>query len=266
MTRRCTVTAALLVLWACMTTSAVAQRPASTLTASFDPAARLGSSTAIHLGLAIDPRRAPSPVAELRLLYPASLGVTTSGLGLAVCRRVATDFQTVLIHGRGLAGCPRNAVMGYGTARAEVRFVGAATYPEIGRITVLSGPVTDGQLGLVAYVDGHHPFGAKLAYAGRVLSAPAPFGGALAIRLPAIPEIHGIATVALVELQLAIGSDDITYHERVNGKTIAYTPEGILLPDRCPRGGFRFSARLAFQDGSAARADAIAPCPAQRRR
>jgi hypothetical protein len=192
---------------------------------------------------------------EIRVLYPASLGVTTSGLGLAACRRPASDFEQVMIPGIGLAGCPRNAVMGYGTARGEVR-LGTLTIPETASLTVLAGPVQRGLLGLVAYVDGRHPFGVKLAFAGQVQSAPAPFGGTLSIRLPPVPNEFD-AVVALIRLRLTLGSHDIKYYDR----GVAYRPDGILVPDQCPRGGFRFRARLSFQDGSRTVANATVPCP-----
>lgn len=241
--------------------AAVPGRPAR-LTAAFERGARLGTPAALRIALHVDPRRAPSPVAELTLLYPASLGVTTSGLGLAACRRPASDFESVFIDGYGLAGCSPNAVLGRGTVRAQVRIDGRAI-PELGYITVLTGPVQRGRLGLVAYVDGWRPFGAKLAYGGEVLSAAAPFGGALWMRLPPIPNRFG-AVVALVRLSLAIGSRDITYYRRQGGRRVAYSPGGVMLPDRCPRGGFRFSARLRFEDGTRATATTTVRCPRPR--
>lgn len=261
MTRRRAITALSLVLALCagVPAAASAARSPAQLAVGFDADARLGSPTALRLGLAVDPRHAPSAVTEIRLRFPASLGLATSGLGLAECRRSALEFEEVLIEGRGLAGCPGNAVMGYGSARAEVR-IGTLAIPEYARITLLSGPVVDGLTGLVALVDGRRPFGGKLAYAGRLLPARAPFGGELSLAIPPVPNKLD-AIVALLSLEFAIGSREIVYRERVRGRTVAYRPDGIMLPQRCPRGGFRFQLRLAFADGSDASAGAVARCP-----
>jgi hypothetical protein len=230
------------------------------LTAGFDRGARLGGSTALQLGLRIDTRRAPAPVTELRLLYPKGLGLASSGLGLAACVRPASDFEQVLIGSSlGLAGCSPNAVLGYGTAIAHVQ-LGPQTIPEYATLSVLAGPFQAGSLSLVVFVDGDHPFGAKLAYAGSVSPPSGRFGGALAVRIPAIPSIADIATVSLADLQLSIGSRAITYYAHVATRTGAYHPDGIGLPTRCPAHGFRFRARLTFQDRSHAGADTIVPC------
>jgi hypothetical protein len=230
------------------------------LTAAFDRDARLGASTALLLGVRVDTRLIPSPVSEVQLRYPASLGITTSGLGLDACRRRPRDFAGVVISGTGLAGCPRNSVMARGTVAGEIR-LGTRTIPEVGTVAVLAGPLQQGRLGLVTLVEGWNPIGALLAYRGSVVPAPAPYGGALALSVVQIPPAYG-ATIALSDLSLAIGSPDIVYHDRVGGRTVAYRPEGIALPARCPRRGFRFQAALTFQDGTQTTAAAAVPCPA----
>ena len=254
------VAAALIALGGIWPAATLAAKPVR-LTAAFDRGARLGSSSAMYAELAIDSRRLSSPVTEVRVLYPKGLGLVASGLGLAACTRPASDFQQVLISGSGLGGCSPNAVLGYGSARAEVRLGDGQVIPESASLTVLSGPIEQGALGLVVFVDGEHPFGAHLAYAGEVRSGGGRFGGALDFHVPAIPSIADLATVALVNLRLAIGSHAITYYEHVGDSTTAYHPEGIALPGRCPRRGLRFRAQLTFQDGGRAAAETAVRCP-----
>jgi hypothetical protein len=231
------------------------------LTAAFDRTAPLGSSSAMRVELRIDPRRARSPVTELRLLYPDGLGLISSGLGLASCRLLPSDFQRVLIGARGLGGCSPNAVLGYGSARAEVRLLAGQVIPESASLTLLIGPIADGRIELVAYVDGEHPFGAKLAYAGEIEAPSGRYGGGLVFHIPAIPAIADLATVALVRLRLTVGSRAITYYEHPRRRTGAYHPDGVTLPLRCPRRGFPFRARLTFADGGHATTTATARCP-----
>jgi hypothetical protein len=260
MSRRSALAAALVALAATWPAAAAPAAGPARLTAGFDPGARLGGSTALHLALRIDPRRAHSPVTEVQLLYPKGLGIVSSGLGLASCVRPASDFQQVLIGSDfGLEGCSPNAVLGYGTAIANVQ-LGPQTIPEYATLTVLAGAFQHGALGLVVFVDGDHPFGAKLAYAGDVGPPSGPFGGALAVRIPAIPSIADLATVSLVDLRLSIGSHAITYYAHVAKRTGAYHPDGIQLPSRCPADGFRFRAKVTFQDGSHAATDTTVRC------
>lgn len=232
------------------------------ITATFDADATLGRSTAVELALQLDPTRVTtaSPT-EVRLAYPRSLGVVSSGLGIATCTRPASDFAKVLITGSRLGGCPPNSVMGYGTALAIIRLRDGQVIPEYAGVTLLSGPIADGRLGLVVYIDGQRPFGGKLAFAGEVRGAGGPYGGAITVRMPSIPGIEETATVSLVDLRIAIGSDQIRYWEHSHGQLLPYRPEGIVLPARCPRAGFPFRAEVIFADGSRHVARSNTPCP-----
>lgn len=255
---RARLVAALLTLVATGSPAATAASGPVELTAAFERGARLNAATVVHAELRVDTRRVRSPATEIRVFYPAGVGVLSSGLGLASCRRDEADFAAVVIGGPRLGGCPPNAVIAYGEARADVRLSDGQVIPEYATVAVLSGEIDADRIGLVVFVNGLRPFAAKLAYAGELRAATGPFGGALVARLPAIPALEGVATVALVNLRLAIGSRRIVYRTRSGQR---YRPEGVILPASCPRGGFRFRAQLAFEDGGRAAADTAVPCP-----
>jgi hypothetical protein len=232
------------------------------VSATFDRGATLGGSTALAVTLRLDPRHLPTtPLTDVRFEYPGSLGLVSSGLGLATCTRPASDFAQVLIDGSRLDGCPPNAVMGYGTALAVVRLSTGQAIPEYATVTLLSGPIEDGKLKLVVFIDGQRPFGAKLAFQGEVSDAPSPYGGALDVRMPEVPGLEDVATVSLLELRLVIGSHAIRYYEHRGGAMVAYHPDGIALPQRCPSGAFRFRAAVGFADGTRRSARSRTPCP-----
>jgi len=259
MLRAGAVAVALAILASC--SPAAAARPVE-LTAAFDHGATLGAATALHAELRVDPRRPPAT--EVRVYWPASIGVLSSGLGLAACRRPASDFARILIEGPRFGGCPQNAVMAYGAATANVRLSDGQTIPEYATVAVLSGAIVNGSYGLVVFVTGQHPFGGQLAYAGELRPASGSFGGAFVARLPAIPSLAGIATVALTDMRLAIGSHAIVYRTRSGER---YRPEGVALPERCPRRGFRFRAEVAFEGGGVRKtAETVVPCPPARLR
>ncbi len=263
--RRRAVRAALLALWtggalAAATGPACAAGPIR-LAVAFDRDATLGAATALDVTLQIDPDLTGAPPNQVRFAYPRSLGVVSSGLGLAACTRPEVDFAKVLITAAGLGGCSPNAVMAIGTARALVVLTDGQVIPEYATVTLLSGALAHGRLGLVVYVDGQHPFGAKLAFAGDVRGARRPYGGELTVRMPSIPGLEDLATIHLAELRLTIGSKAIRYYERRGGRRVAYRPEGVVLPTACPARGFRFRVRVGFADGIHRSVTSVAPCP-----
>lgn len=235
------------------------------LRASFAPGARLGTESPIRLGLRVDTRRAPAAVREVRLRFPASLGLATSGLGAASCRRTDAELTAVLIDGFGLAGCSPNAVMGRGSARAEVRFgpgpaSGPEKIPELAAVTMLAAPFVGDRFGLLFIANGLRPFGATMVFAGTIEPARPPFGGTLLMRAPAVPNQFE-ADVALTAIEFEIGAPDIRYTERRGGRTVSYRPEGVVLPPRCPHAGFPFEAELTLADGRRVRAATAIRCP-----
>lgn len=242
--------------------AASAEPDAVRLSASFDRGARLGGTTALSFALRIDPRRRPSPVSEIGVRYPSSLGIATSGLGTATCRLPAEEFARVAVELVGLAGCSGNAVMGYGTISARVQ-LGPLTVPSTAEVTMLAGPLVRDRMQLVALVDGVSPLGVRLLYGGELRPAPRPFGEALTVRFPPIPDLPAGSRFALVGVRLAIGTRDVVYRDEAGRR---YRPEGIALPVRCPAGGFRFAADVRFEDGAKVPAKTTVPCPRRRTR
>jgi hypothetical protein len=228
------------------------------LTAALTPE-HLGAGTTIHFGFTVTPPpgSVPSPIRQIDLLYPANLGLATSGLGLSTCRAAVLEAQ-------GPPGCPPNSVIGYGTGTVEVPF-GPELLQETARTTTFMAPVQKERLGLLFYADGESPVAAELVFPGLVLPAPGPFGGDLNALLPLVPTLPGAPDAALIKLTTTLGPSHITYFEFKRGQSIPYHPEGILLPPSCPHGGFRFAAHFAFADGSEADAHATVGCPPRAR-
>jgi hypothetical protein len=232
--------------------------PSVRLSATLAPE-RLGHSTTIGFGFDItEPEgRVPPALTELDVRYPG-FGIATSGLGLSVC-------SPARLEATGPAGCPPDSRMGYGRVLAEIQF-GPEIVKETADVSILRGPAQHGHLALLFYADGRTPVDAQIVFPGRVFNAHAPFGGAIHIDVPLVPSLPGAPDVAVVRVRSAIGPQHLTYFEEVNGRTVAYHPQGIMLPNVCPHGGFQFAADFGFQDGSHASAEAAVPCPPQRRR
>ncbi len=215
----------------------------------------LGRGTTIKFGFVLAGPHGglPPPVTTLSLLYPHGFGIVTSGLGLASCS--TTALETL-----GPSGCPSRSLMGYGTATGAIE-VAHEVVDEEALTAVFMAPFDNGEIALLFFLDAYAPLLAERIFNGRLLSARPPFGGALAIAVPPIESFPEGPDVALVGLRSTIGPLGITYYNHIHGGFVPYRPSGIVLPDRCPRGGFPFAARFTFADGGELAAHTIVPCP-----
>lgn len=224
--------------------------PRTRLTAAFRPK-QLGAPTtvAFTVDIGAPAQPVPTPISSIEVGYPEDLGLATSGLGLAACDPTLLENN---------APCPANSKMGQGTAVVEVPF-GPEIVPETVALGFYAAPSTDGRLHLAILVYGKKPVLATLVMLGVLLP------GRLQITVPAIVGVAGGPDVSLVRLSASIGGT-LTYFEQIGGKTIAYRPRGIGLPDHCPRGGWQMAARFAFIDGAKSNATTVVPCPASHAR
>lgn len=227
--------------------------PSVSLGASFSPY-RLGGRTTVALSFQISASSGEIPPAltEAEVRYPANLGFALSGLGLAVCAPSTLEAA-------GTGGCPANSLMGRGEAVAELRF-GAQLVSERAAISIARAPDQEGHIALLLYVSGPSPVNTQILSPAQLLPASGPFGGRLNIQLPLIASVPGAPYLAIVRMRVTLGPQGLTYFERLGGQTLAYRPKGILLPTRCPRGGFVFAGVFTFADGNRVAARSAVPC------
>jgi hypothetical protein len=217
---------------------------------------RLGQATTVGFGfqIAAPKGRIPPPLTAVDVSYPGDLGIALSELGLATCTPTTLEIF-------GPEGCPANALMGYGTATAEIQ-IGPEIERESANITLIRAPTQNGRLALLFYADAVSPVSAQLVFPGLLLPAgSARFGGRININVPVIPSVPNAPDVAVVKLTSTLGPEHLTYYEHTHGHTLAYNPKGILLPNTCPRGGFPFTATFGFLDDTHAYAHTTVPCP-----
>jgi hypothetical protein len=247
-----TVTVALLLLLLPAGALAVSER--ATLDASFTPD-RLAAPTTITFGfhLATSEGAAPPPLTGVDLRMPAGMNYTTTTLGLATC-------QPASLAAKGLAGCPTNSRLGYGSANVEVPF-GTGAGHEIPEVQAISGPSPNGNLTVLFYANGLYPVYAQLAFSGEVLPDNGRFGSQLATVVPLIASVPGGPDVSVLSVTSTIGPSRLTYYKHVHGRRVSFRPRGVSVPERCPRGGFPFAAEFTFLDGSHTSAQTTVPCP-----
>jgi hypothetical protein len=251
------------ILWTCFCGGALAVQTAS-LEVSFSPE-RLGAPTTIFFAFRISsiPPASQTPLTNVSVLLPSEMGLATSGLGLENC-------VVARLEERGAEGCPPNALMGRGTATAEIA-IGGEAVAESAQIEVFSAPVQNGRLGLLVYANAESPVNAQLVFPASVVPARPPYGESIDANVPLVPSVLGAPDVAVTRFHMALGSTDrgaghFVYYRWVRGVRVAYSPSGLLLPPSCPRGGFPFKAQFVFQDQTEATALATVSCPRRSRR
>jgi hypothetical protein len=242
----------------CLCGTAWATTETATLHASFSPN-RLGASTTISFGFRVATTEglAPPPMTSLDLRMPAGVNYTSTTLGLAICRP-----ESLLA--KGLAGCSPNSRLGSGSALVEVPF-GVGSGREIPELQAVMGPPRNGNIVVLFYANGLWPVYAQLVFTGEVLPDAGRFGSQLAITVPPVHSVPGGSDVSIVSAQTTIGPSHLTYYRHRHGRLVPFHPIGVSVPERCPRGGFPFSAEFGFQDGSRTSASTAVPCPPRRR-
>ena len=118
----------------------------------------------------------------------------------------------------------------------------------------MAGPSQNGYLKLLISASGAYPVAARIVMSTLLLP------GQLQINVPLVAGLPEGPDVAVVRVNVTIGGN-LTYYERSHGKKVAYRLQGILLPRRCPAGGFRFRANFSFLDGSHAQSQTVVRCP-----
>jgi hypothetical protein len=248
-------TALALAVGACVAAPAVAQAnpqagdgPPAALSAAFQPL-RLGAATTISFAVRIEPTSeavVPVPISGVEVSYPANLGLATSQLGLESCSPAVLQLE-------GAEACPADSKMGQGRALVEVPFGPEAVREHI-VLGIFAAPSNDGYLHLAIVAEGSYPVLARIVLAGVLLP------GRLQISIPPIASLPGAPYASLVSMRASIGGA-LTYYEDVHGRTVAYRPRGIGLPESCPRGGWRLGASFAFIDGQRSHAATVVACP-----
>jgi hypothetical protein len=252
MSRIRAVTVALLACCALPASASAAET--ATLHTSFSPD-KLGASTTIGFGFQIADTNGglPSPLTSISLHLPPGIDYVTTTLGLAIC-------QPAELLARGLSGCSPNSRLGYGSALVEVPF-GTGAGHEIPEVQALMGPPHDGNIVVLFYANGQAPVSAQIIFQGELVSGSETLGGSLDTAVPLIPSVPNGPPVSILSVQSTIGPSHLTYYTHSHGKTVAFQPQGVSVPQHCPAGGFQFSATFGFADGTSAIAKSVVPCP-----
>ncbi len=198
----------------------------------------------------------PPPLTEMQLRYPRGINFFLNDLGIRRCAEQVLEAS-------GPAGCPPDSAMGYGVVETGI-VLGDTPVRESSPVTILRAPERDGHLALLFFAEGTEPVVTNVIFSGLPLPAVEPFGGNVKIGVPLVETLPGAPYVSVLHLHATIGPEHLTYYHNVDGVSLAFRPQGILLPPTCPRASFPFAAIFAFSDGTHALASTTVPCPPSR--
>jgi hypothetical protein len=233
-----------MLLAAPLTPAPFAGAPARTLAAltlSLSPD-RLGARSSLAFTISYSGGEAgvPAPVRRLVLRFPAGLGLDVPDLRTCSAARLRSH---------GARGCPSQSAIGAGRALLETR-TGPQPLTENVSLQAFIGPPRNLEPTLEILGQGYTPLDERVVFTGITLPDRAPYGERLVMALPPIPTLPLEPDASIVDFSLRIG----TRAPRAGANA-------VIVPARCPAGGFPFAAEFTYADGSTGTALTTAPCP-----
>jgi hypothetical protein len=184
----------------------------------------------------------PSPVRRAILQFPAGLTLDIPSLRSCSTARLET---------RGAGGCPRQSEVGTGQAVVEAN-LGAQTMTEDVSLRAFLGPPDNLQPTFEIFGQGYTPLGEQLVLSASALGARPPYGEELVMSIPPIPTLPSESEASIVSFSLTIGASK---------RPLPRDANTVLVPSRCPTGGFPFAAEFTYAGGATGSALATALCP-----
>jgi hypothetical protein len=228
----------------CCTHSAVAQAQTSaTIAAALSPN-RLNAKGALTLTIdyAGEESGVPSPVRRASIELPAGLGLDVPSL---------RSCSPARLRARGPGGCPMQSKIGGGHAFVEGS-AGSQTITERIGLSLFIGPLQSFQPSFEVLGQGYTPLQKRIVLGGTVTPSHAPYGEELVMSIPPIPTLPLEPDASIAKLVLTVGT---------SADRLAHDANTVVVPGRCPAGGFPFAAEFTYADGTTGSATATAPCP-----
>lgn len=202
---------------------------------------RLGARASLTFAVAFAGGAAgvPSPVRQAVMRLP--IGMTLDVPHLVSCTAAG-------LLARGARGCPARSRLGGGHATVAV-LTGAQLVTETVALDAFLGPPANLRPTFEVLAEGHTPVESRVVFGGSVRGG-APHGEQLALSIPTVATLPQAPDASVLALSLTVGA----------GGRRSNRPS-VLVPTRCPAGGFPFAADFLYADGSSGGATARIPCP-----
>jgi hypothetical protein len=247
------IVAALLVGASLLTASAArAEETVSITQAGFSPDAlgmptnAFGSAT---IGSTTGP--VPSPIRHVNVYGPA--GVTLDLQGTGTCNEER-------LKNIGPMACPANSRAGFGGGQGIYK-LGQELVEEKYTLDFFLADNRPGHVKLLIFLSGSTPVSVEVVFGGTVIQGPKPYGLGFSVEVPEIKVLPEASNASAKSAFLTLGAHNVAYYRTVHGKRKLFHVKGIILPKRCPRGGWPVASQFTFEDGSTVMATRKIHCP-----
>lgn len=249
-----TLIAVAALLCASLSTLATAQAAETvSIKASFTPD-KLGVPTNVFgsatIGSTSEPL--PSPPSKIVVLGPAGLSLDLEGTG--TCSRAILEGPI------GPSACPANSRAGFGGGVGAFELAKEITHENF-TLDFFLGSNRPGHVVLLIYLNAVTPVSVQLVFEAPVVQEPKPYGLGFSVNVPPIHSVPGASDATALSTFLTLGAKNVAYYRKVHGKRKLFHVKGILVPKRCPKGGFPVASQFTFEDGSTIMSKSTVPCP-----
>jgi hypothetical protein len=184
----------------------------------------------------------PSPVRRLAVRFPAGMGLDIPNL---------RGCSTARLRAHGVRGCPAASRVGGGYALTDLP-AGSQILNERITLSAFVGPLRNGQPTLVILAEGYTPLGERIVFTGEIRFVRAPYGEELVLNVPPIRTIPQTPDAVPVLFSLTLG---------VSSRARSSSANTVIVPSRCPAGGFPFAADSTLANGARVSALSRSRCP-----
>jgi hypothetical protein len=193
----------------------------------------------------------PTPIDKVTAYLPAGLEIDTRGAGTCT---VAKLEET------GPEACPANSRLGFGGGMGLLELAREIIHEPF-TLDFFLGPKEGGHLVILAYVNASSPASYQVVVVAREVRAPKPYGIGFTFDIPPIYTLPGASNASVESSFFTVGDSKVAYFKRTHGRNRLAHVRGIVVPKRCPGGGFPYKALVSFADGTSLTYGGAIPCP-----
>ncbi len=193
----------------------------------------------------------PSPITHVNVFGPAGLTLDLEGTG--ICNKERLEDL-------GNKACPANSVAGTGGGEG-VYELGGELVTEPYTLNFYLADNRPGHTALLIFLKGSSPVSIELVFSAAVIHGPPPYGLGFSVEVPLIKVLPEASDASAMTASLSLGAHNAVYYKKIHGKRRRLHVRGIVLPKRCPHGGWPVASQFSFEDGSTVMATRTVPCP-----
>ncbi|HEY2200316.1 MAG TPA: hypothetical protein VGH56_00395, partial [Solirubrobacteraceae bacterium] len=193
----------------------------------------------------------PSPISRFTLYAPAGMEVDVRGAGACT--------QTTLEQS-GPSGCPADSRAGFGGGVGLIELPTEIIHTPY-TLDFFFAPSAGGRLRLLVYASVLAPAAVQFVIVAKQIPAPEPYGFGFSVEVPPIATFPGAPDASVESVFATFGGSNIAYYKTVHGKRTLVRLRGMVVPKRCPSGGFQSKGTVGFADGTTLSINPTIPCP-----